>query len=496
MHGNKRSFGSAGSFRGSAPRTNKVFRKGIFKKDSDNGDYGYDSGDDRKVFFSKAPVEKINKDRAFTTNTRTFSSGKSFDKFGRNTERSFSSGNGRSFSSGNGGGRSFGGGRSSGGRNRGGGGRRGDFINESMFVNKGVLQEEEKYVPTNNFADFEINQILKDNIISKGYTSPSPIQDKSIPVGLTGKDIIGIASTGTGKTAAFLIPIINTILNDKSRKAIILAPTRELALQIDAEFMSFAKGLSMYSAVCVGGSPIFAQISKLQRGVNLIIGTPGRVQDLIDRRKIRTSDYSIAVLDEADRMLDMGFIDDMRAILGGMAQEKQSFFFSATFSPEIKRLCMDFLKDPETVEIKSRATSDNVDQDVVRVKRGGTHKIDALHDILINPEATKVLVFSETKRSVDDLSEELIERGFRASALHGDMRNRAREGVVRDLKSSRIQIVVATDVAARGIDIKDITHVINYEIPQNYETYIHRIGRTGRAGKLGKALTFVYESSY
>ncbi len=434
-------------------------------------DHGYDAGEKRSF--------GVNRDRAFSSGSsaggerKSFSSGRPVSSFG---------------------GSSFGGGRgsqSSRGRSRGSGGNK-SFINENMFINKAVPAEADTFVPEHNFTDFQINESLKENILAKGYMKPSPIQDKAIPLGLASGDIIGIANTGTGKTAAFLIPIINTIVNDKSKKAIILAPTRELAQQIEAEFISFAKGLGIYSAVCVGGSPIFAQISKLSRGVHVVIGTPGRVQDLIDRRKIRTNEYSIAVLDEADRMLDMGFVDDMRSILHSMQEDKQSFFFSATFSNEIRNLCSEFLKSPEVIEIKSRATSANVDQDVVRVKRGASNKIDALHDILINKEANKVLVFCETKRNVDDLSEELISRGFHASGLHGDMRNRAREGVVRDLKSGRIQVVVATDVAARGIDIKDITHVINYEIPNNYETYIHRIGRTGRAGQMGKALTFVY----
>jgi ATP-dependent RNA helicase RhlE len=373
-------------------------------------------------------------------------------------------------------------------------GMRGDIINENMFINKATASEEVVYTPDHTFADFKMHKALLANIIAKGYINPSPIQDKSVPVGLLGKDVIGIANTGTGKTAAFLIPIIDALLNDKHKKAIVLAPTRELAQQIDAEFRSFADRLGLFSAVCVGGAPIFNQIRLLSRGVHIVIGTPGRVQDLIERGKIRTADYHIAVLDEADRMLDMGFVDDMRAILHTMPKERQSFFFSATFSREIKELCSEFLNNPETIEIKSRATSENIDQDVVRVSRGGTHKIEALHDILNDPEANKVLIFAETKRNVDNLSEDLISRGFKASALHGDMRNRARELVVKQLKEGRVQVVVATDVAARGIDIKDITHVINYEIPQNYETYIHRIGRTGRAGKAGKALTFVYGS--
>lgn len=366
-----------------------------------------------------------------------------------------------------------------------------DYIDEKLFINKEAgVSENETYVAKHKFTDFNIAELLSANLTAKGLINPSPIQDQSIPVSLEGKDVIGIASTGTGKTAAFLIPLINKLVADRDHKIMILTPTRELALQVEAEFIAFTRGMKLFSVACVGGAPIMRQIKELELGVHAVIGTPGRVKDLIERGKINMNLFDSIVLDEADRMLDMGFIDDMRSILGAMPKTKQGLFFSATFSPEIKRLCTDFLKDPVTVSIKSRDTASSVMQDVVRVT-GDNDKIEALHLILNKPEYPKVLIFREMKRHVDGLADELIKRGFKALALHGDMHNRERERAVKALASGKVQVVIATDVAARGLDINDISLVVNYDIPNNYETYIHRIGRTGRGNKLGHALTFV-----
>ena len=384
------------------------------------------------------------------------------------------------------GGKSFGGGRSAGGRR----GFKGDFIDENKYINKATSKTEDVYVPQHTFGDFEIHPKLAENLLMKGFIHPSPIQDQSIPVALTGRDIIGIAQTGTGKTAAFLIPIINKLVADNKHAALVLAPTRELAQQIEAEFKLFTKGMKLFSVSCVGGSPIGKQMSELSRGVNIVIGTPGRVKDLIARNKLDMKYCGSVVLDEADRMLDMGFVDDMKYILGLMPKEKQGFFFSATFSTEIKRLCTDFLRDPISISIKSRDTASSVEQDVVRFT-DQKNKIEMLHEILIKPEASKVLIFREMKRSVDELAHELKTRGFKALALHGDMRNRERERAVKSLANGEAHVVIATDVAARGIDIADITHVINYDLPSTYDTYVHRIGRTGRGTKTGTSLTFV-----
>lgn len=373
--------------------------------------------------------------------------------------------------------------------------RKGNFerIDFSRFINKSVVTEKEEiYIPTHTFADFKIDQRLKNNIAKKQYIYPSPIQDKAIPHGLEGRDIIGIANTGTGKTAAFLIPIINKILLNNRETAIIIAPTRELAIQIDKEFREFASGMSIYACVCVGGAGIVPQIKTLRRGCNIVIGTPGRLVDLVKRKEIDLSSTKTIVLDEADRMLDMGFLDDITFLLEKTAKVgKQNFFFSATLPKTIENLIERFSHDPIRIMVKTRDTSKNVEQDIVRVARG-QDKIKVLSDLLSNQkEFKKVLIFSEMKHAVEKLSVELIKMGYKAGSIHGDKRHNDRQRTLKKFKDGEVDILVATDVAARGLDIPDVTHVINYEIPQTYDTYIHRIGRTGRASKKGVALTFV-----
>jgi superfamily II DNA/RNA helicase len=346
------------------------------------------------------------------------------------------------------------------------------------------------HVAKHTFADFGVHESLQANLDAKGFVQPSPIQDQAIPVALKGGDVIGIANTGTGKTIAFLIPIINKLVSDRNQKVMILTPTRELAQQIEAEFRALTANMKLWSVCVVGGMPIMRQIRSLEMGVHIVIGTPGRVKDLIARGKITPPNYNTIVLDEADRMLDMGFIDDMKMILGAMPKDRQTMFFSATFSPDIKALCSQFLTDPVTIAIKTRDTSASVDQDVIRVGHV-SEKIEKLHELLNKEEFKKVLIFRETKHHTDELAKELRGRGFAVSALHGDMRSRERSRAVESLTKGQIQVVVATDVAARGIDIPDITHVINYDTPSTYDTYVHRIGRTGRGNKKGVALTFV-----
>jgi superfamily II DNA/RNA helicase len=383
-------------------------------------------------------------------------------------------------------GRGFSGGRGGGKRK----GFRGDYINESLYINKAQVVKEAAYIPRHTFTDFGLDEKILKNIAKKNYVNASPIQDEAIPLVMQGKDVIGVANTGTGKTAAFLLPLIHKIANARDQKILILAPTRELALQIDEAFRDFTIGMGLFSITCVGGSPMGRQVAELRRGVHVVVGTPGRVKDLINRGNIKPEQFGNIVLDEADRMLDMGFVNEMRYILAKTPKDRQSLFFSATLSPEIKLLCNDFLNNPITISVKTRDTAKNVDQDIVRVGHQ-KDKLDVLHEILNNPECSKVLIFREMKRSVDTLGKELKARGFKALALHGDMRNRERENAVKALASGAVQVVIATDVAARGIDIPDITHVINYDVPNTYDTYIHRIGRTGRGSSTGKALTFV-----
>lgn len=385
----------------------------------------------------------------------------------------------------------FGGGnrRSGGGRKKGNSFER---IDVSRFISKAtIVEKEEIYLPTHTFSDFNIDERLKTAIANKQYIYPSPIQDKAIPHALEGRDILGIANTGTGKTAAFLIPIINKILKNSKETAIIIAPTRELALQIEKEFVEFTRGgMKIWSVACVGGAPIFAQIKNLRRGANVVIGTPGRLLDLVKRKEIDLSNTRSIVLDEADRMLDMGFIDDITYLLEQTHKERQSFFFSATLPKPIETLINKFSQDPVRVMVKTRDTSKNVEQDVIRVARG-VEKIDVLSELLIGSEFKKVVIFSEMKHAVEKLSLELVKRGFKAGSIHGDKRHNDRQRTLKRFKDDEINILVATDVAARGLDIPDVTHVINYEIPQTYDTYVHRIGRTGRASKKGVALTFV-----
>jgi len=387
-----------------------------------------------------------------------------------------------------------GGSRSSFSRPRGGNSRGknfGQYINPAKFINKAVITEEvEPFIPEHMFEDFKIDEKLKQAVIAKGYKTPTPIQDRTIPHILKNVDVIGIANTGTGKTAAFLIPLIDKVLRNREEKIIIVAPTRELAIQIDQELKDFARGLKIYSVCCVGGANIIPQIKLLKFHNNFIIGTPGRLKDLIGTRKIILSQFSNIVLDEADRMLDMGFVDDMRFIMAGMPRERQTLFFSATISPEIERLIKEFLKEPIRISVKTQDTPKSVEQDVVKINRG-SNKIDVLHNLLSQKEFNKVLIFGRTKHGVEKLSKLLVEKGFKAQSIHGNKNQSKRQQALKLFKDNHVQILVATDVAARGLDIADISHVINFDMPATYDDYVHRIGRTGRGNKKGKALTFI-----
>ena len=387
---------------------------------------------------------------------------------------------------------SFGGGRPSFQRgNVGRGKQKFDTIDVSRFVNRSVTVEEEKpYVPTHQFEDFAIDQRLNENITRKGYLIPTAIQDQSIPSGLKGHDVIGIANTGEGKTAAFLVPLINKMLHHPQAKVLVVVPTRELALQIDEEFMGFARGLGIYSVLLVGGVSINNQIDRLRRKVRMVIGTPGRLKDLIERNELNLSEFHNLVLDEADRMLDMGFIHDIKYLIARLPKERHTLFFSATFSREIEVLAKTLLKDPVRISVKKRDTASNVEQDVIRIK-DRTQKFDRLCELLKQPGFGKVLVFGRTKHGVEKLGRVLSQEGFRAASIHGNKSQPQRQRALKDFKEEKVQILVATDVAARGLDIPNVSHVINYDVPGTYDDYVHRIGRTGRAGKKGVALTFV-----
>jgi ATP-dependent RNA helicase RhlE len=387
----------------------------------------------------------------------------------------------------------FRGGNRFGGGSRSGGGKRphGVYIDPNKFINKAVITEEiENFKPEHKFDDFAVNPILKQAIKSKGYELPTPIQDRTIPHILQGADIVGIANTGTGKTAAFLIPLINKVLLNPKEQVMILAPTRELAIQINEELKGFTRGMKMFSVCCVGGMSITKQISDLRYQYNFIIGTPGRIKDLIERRMIILSEFNSIVLDEADRMLDMGFINDMRLIMAGMPKKRHTLFFSATLSPEIEKLIHEFLNQPVRISVKTRDTAKNIDQDVVRVL-SGMNKLDMLSDLLQKKDFTKVIVFSRTKHGAEKLSKLLMQKGIKVESIHGDKNHSKRQQALKSFKENKVQVLVATDVAARGLDIAEVSHVINYDIPATYDDYVHRIGRTGRGDKKGKALTFL-----
>lgn len=378
-------------------------------------------------------------------------------------------------------------------RPRTGGSRRGGFskhINPAMYIKKAQeFTPIGETVTVNTFEDFNLHPSLYNNVKTKGYSKPTQIQDQTIKHVLDGRDILGIAATGTGKTAAFAIPLINKILENPNKRMIILAPTRELAIQIKEEFRSFTYGLKVYIALAIGGTFLREQIIDIRRGPNIIIGTPGRIKDLSGRGVINFGSLDTLVLDEVDRMLDMGFINDIRFIVDKIPKNRQTLFFSATVDRKVEMLIDTFLTNPTKVVIKTQEASSHVDQDIVRVPR--TAKEETLHKLLVQEHFKKVLVFGATKRIVDKLTFSLVQKGFKADSIHGNKPQNKRQRVIRAFKTNEINILVATDVAARGLDIADITHVINYDQPNNYEDYIHRIGRTGRGNAKGFALTFV-----
>ncbi|MEA2701357.1 MAG: ATP-dependent helicase DeaD [Candidatus Parcubacteria bacterium] len=363
-------------------------------------------------------------------------------------------------------------------------------IDLSKLINKAQpLEDSEPFAPIHTFADFKVDEQLKDNIVAKGYALPTPIQDQSIPHVLKGSDIVGIANTGTGKTAAFLVPLINKVLKNRDERVLIMVPTRELAIQIEEEFYGFAKRLQIHAVTCVGGAGIEPQLRGLRRAPNFVIGTPGRLKDLIERRALNLGKFATVVLDEADRMLDMGFIGDMREIMALMPRVRHTLFFSATLSREIEGLIGEFLNDPVRVSVKTRDTAHTIDQDVVRVEAG--RKFEQLVELLNEPGFDKVLVFGRTKHGVERLTNDLNRARVPAESIHGDKPHGRRQKALGLFKQDKVRVLVATDVAARGLDISGVSHVINYDLPATYEDYTHRIGRTGRAGKAGKALTFI-----
>ncbi|MFH1656351.1 MAG: DEAD/DEAH box helicase [Candidatus Nealsonbacteria bacterium] len=363
----------------------------------------------------------------------------------------------------------------------------------SAFINRTVNShvEEEVFIPENSFKDFGLNLTLLKSIEQRGYIKLTPIQDKIIPFILQGKDMVGLANTGTGKTAAFLVPLIEKVLKNTNEQVLIVVPTRELAMQITQELQSITRNINMNicSMTCIGGERVKTQIKRLKDRNNFIIGTPGRLMDLVDRGNLKLNNIHTVVLDEVDRMLDMGFINDIKTLMKHIPKERQTLCFSATISQKIDALINNFLRNPKTISVKKSEAPENIEQDIIRVRN--LNKVDILHDLLQDEEFKKVLVFGRTKRGVENLSRKLISRGLKVESIHSDRSQTQRKRALLNFKNNRVQTLVATDVAARGLHIDDITHVINYEVPETYDDYIHRIGRTGRGSNKGKALTFV-----
>ncbi|MFD2117296.1 DEAD/DEAH box helicase [Paenibacillus yanchengensis] len=341
------------------------------------------------------------------------------------------------------------------------------------------------------FAEFNLEPKVLQAITDLGFEESTPIQSQAIPIALEGKDLIGQAQTGTGKTAAFGIPLINKIPTSEDRiVALIMTPTRELAIQVAEEIGKLTRYKGLRSLPIYGGQEIGRQIRALKKKPQIIIGTPGRLLDHINRKTIRLEDVQTVVLDEADEMLDMGFMEDIQSILKLVPAERQTMLFSATMPQNIQRLAQQFLRNPEHVSvIPKQVTAPSIDQAYIEVHE--RQKFEALSRLLDMESPDLAIIFGRTKRRVDELSEALQKRGYSAEGLHGDLSQNQRDSVMRKFRDGSIDVLVATDVAARGLDVSGVSHVINFDLPQDPESYVHRIGRTGRAGKEGKAWSFV-----
>ena len=365
-------------------------------------------------------------------------------------------------------------------------------LDPKLFVKKAQPSGQEGFRTEKSFEGLGLNFKLLHNIQSKGYQTQTNIQEQAISPLLEGRDMMAISKTGSGKTAAFLIPIIEHALKDpRNFTALVVTPTRELALQIEEEFKSLTLGLQLYSATFIGGTNINSDQAKLDRKLQVVVGTPGRLLDLSDRKVLDLRKVNTLVLDEFDRMLDMGFVLDVNKLVNRIGKRDQTLLFSATLEPAQKKLIDGLLNNPIEVKVNTgSSTNENIEQQTIRVPEG-QEKFDVLADLFRNPRLEKVILFTETKRLADRLAKKLIQSGIAAGQIHGDKSQNFRNRMIEEFKNGTIRVLVATDVAARGIDVADVTHVINYQLPMTMDAYIHRIGRTGRAGKVGHAITFV-----
>lgn len=346
------------------------------------------------------------------------------------------------------------------------------------------------------FKELELIEPILNALETEGYVNPTPIQQQAIPLALAGRDLLGCAQTGTGKTAAFAIPILQLVCKtqiggnySKGIKALILTPTRELAIQIDESFAAYGKNLRMKHQVIFGGVSQVHQVNALRSGVDILVATPGRLLDLMQQGHVRLHDIQFFVLDEADRMLDMGFINDVKKIVAKLPAKKQTLFFSATMPPEIEKLSATLLRNPAKVEVTPvSSTVEKIEQAVYFVEK--ENKKHLLNELLKDQQIQTALVFTRTKHGADKVVKDLTKQGITAEAIHGNKSQNARQRALTNFKAGSTRILVATDIAARGIDIDLLSHVFNYELPNVPETYVHRIGRTGRAGASGMAVSF------
>lgn len=344
------------------------------------------------------------------------------------------------------------------------------------------------------FSDLKIIKPILDALAQQGYENPTPIQEKAIPPILQKKDLLGSAQTGTGKTAAFAIPILQNLSENKEHykniKALILTPTRELAIQIEENFQAYGKNLPLKTTVIFGGVKQHQQEQNLRRGIDILIATPGRLLDFINQGIVKLQHLQIFVLDEADRMLDMGFVHDVKRVLKHLPAKRQNLFFSATMPPEIAKLASEILVHPVKAEVAPvSSTAETINQSIYFVEKD--NKTELLIHLLQNPKLDQVLVFSRTKYGADKIAKKLVRSGISAQAIHGDKSQNSRQNALNNFKEKKTRVLVATDIAARGIDIDDLKYVVNYELSDVSETYVHRIGRTGRAGAEGTSFSFV-----
>lgn len=365
-------------------------------------------------------------------------------------------------------------------------------LDPSRLISKAEQEVQKDFQPRKTFKQMQLDERLKETLNKKGFQKPTEIQEKTLEAILTNRDVLGIAQTGTGKTGAFIIPIIQQMLSQKPQHyALVVVPTRELATQVEMEFRSLTKGMGLYSSCFIGGTNLNKDLSSLRRKSNIVIATPGRLLDLVQRKAIDLRSFNTLVLDEFDRMLDMGFINDVQRIIYLMKNRQQTLLFSATINKSQQRLIDEIVQNPAIVKVSNGvSTGKNVSQDIVKVQENES-KLDVLCDMLNSQGFEKIILFEETKHKVNRLTTQLNKRGISALEIHGNKSQNARQKALDAFKGGKVKVLVATDVAARGIDVDDVTHVINYQVPQTYDTYIHRIGRTGRAGKVGQAYTFV-----